>query len=168
MFLARRIAPAKWDKTNNLRLGVAEDEISADAITGDLRTRENSLSFWRCRIKTDVEIEDVVLAIAAAGERLDRLAMVWVMENEFQADGQCLKESPGRTPVTDLVDRHVDICRLDCSRLGKVAQLVATAIESNQCHVFPKGRVKELLIEAVNKGRVAPEQLADRLRSEIE
>lgn len=167
MYLARRIARAKWDKTRNLQRGLADDEISADAVTGDLRTRDNSLSFWRVRTQADGEIEDVALAIAAAGERLDRLDMVWIAEKELQADGQVLEESTGRTPITDLADRHIDICRLDYSRLGKVARRVAAAIEGDQCCILPKGRVKKLLVEAIKAGRVTPEKLADRLRSEI-
>ena len=41
MFVARMITRAKWDPKPELQTG----EISADAVTGDLRTRYNSLSF---------------------------------------------------------------------------------------------------------------------------
>ena len=44
MFLARKISLAKWSKKGELEVG----EIAADAVTADLRTQDNKLSFWRC------------------------------------------------------------------------------------------------------------------------
>lgn len=168
MFLTRKFSRAKWDVTRNVARGLAEGEISADAVTVDLRTREDTLSFWRCGTGTVEEIEDAALAIAAAGERLDRLDIVWLADDEIHTDGQSLKDTEGQTPVVDLVDRHVDICRLDYSRLGEVARRVVAAIEDNRCRRLTKARVKQLLVTAVEKGRVAPEKLANDLREEIE
>ena len=133
MFLARKIARAKWDAKRNIERGLEEGEISADAVTGDLRTQKDTLSFWRCHTGANDDIEDAVLAIAAAGERLDKLDIVWLADNELQADGHTLKDTKGRTPVADLTEKHVDICKLDYVRLGKVAQRVAAAIEEQRC-----------------------------------
>ena len=47
MFLARKISLAKWSKKQE-QGELAEDEIPADAVTADLRTQDNKLSFWRC------------------------------------------------------------------------------------------------------------------------
>ncbi len=43
MFLARKITQAKWRPKE----GFADGEIAADAVNADLRTQDNSLSFWR-------------------------------------------------------------------------------------------------------------------------
>lgn len=66
MYLARKITLSKWEA----RHGLSEEEIAADAVTADLRTQKNSLSFWRCRTETDGDVEKAVLAIAAAGRRV--------------------------------------------------------------------------------------------------
>jgi hypothetical protein len=42
--LARKVARAKWEPRSDLGDGT----IAADAVTADLRTTENTLSFWRC------------------------------------------------------------------------------------------------------------------------
>ena len=136
-------------------------------MTGDLRTQKDTLSFWRCRTGANVDIEDAVLAIAAAGERLDKLDIVWLADNELQADGHILKDTEGRTPVADLSEKHVDICKLDYVRLGNVAQRVAAAIEEQRFRRLTKARVRGLLVAAVQQGRIIPDQLADRLRAEI-
>ena len=75
MFLVRKITRAKWGSNSELSAG----EISADAVTGDLRTQRNSLSFWRCRAETNGDVEDVALAIAAARDQVDTIDIVWLM-----------------------------------------------------------------------------------------
>ena len=156
MFLARKIARAKWDAKRNIERGLEEGEISSDAVTGDLRTQKDTLSFWRCRTGSEDDIRDAALAIAAAGERLDKLDIVWLVDSELQADGHTLKDTEGRTPVADLSKRHVDICKLDYIRLGKVAQRVVAAIEDQRCRRLTKARVKGLLVTAVQQGRIVP------------
>ena len=163
MFLSRKITRAKWETRQEL----SEGEISADAVTGDLRTRENSLSFWQCRTETNGDVEEAALAIAAAGDRVDRLDIVWLAEDELKADGQTLKDTDGRTPVVELAERHVDVCTLDYVRLGKVARRVVAAIEDERCRRLTKARVKRLLIAAVRQGRIDLDGLSEGLRAEI-
>ena len=163
MFLARKISRAKW--TNDR--GLAQGEISADAVTGDLRTQGNKLSFWRCNTDTNRDVEDAALAIAAAGERVDRLDIVWVPGDQLVSDGQTLIDSRGRTPVSEMVDQHVDVCRLDYVRLGSLARCVVSAIENRRCQRLTKGRIKKLLSTAVKQGRIELDDLADALRTEI-
>lgn len=167
MFLVRKIARAKWDAKRNTERGLEEGEISADAVTGDLRTQQDTLSFWRCRTEGNTDIEDATLAIAAAGQRLDKLDIVLLVDNELQADGHTLKDTEGRTPVADLSGQHVDICRVDYVRLGKLAQRVVTAIEKQRFRRLTKARVKGLLVAAAQQGRIVTDELADGLRAEI-
>ena len=123
MFLIRKVTRAKWDPNSELSVG----EISADAVTRDLRTQRNSLSFWRCRMETNGDVKDVALAIAAARDQVDTIDIVWLAEDELRTDGQRLRNSEGRTPVTELVGLHVDVYRLDYVRLGQIAGRIVTA-----------------------------------------
>lgn len=162
MFLARKISRAKWEAKRDL----SEEEISADAVTADLRTQSNTLSFWRCGSET--EVEDAALAIAAASDHVDKIDIVWVDEDELKTDGQTLEDTPGRTHVTELIDRHVDICRLDYVRLGKVAHRVMTAIKKKQCvRRLTKRRVTEILVAAIEQGRVNLDDLEKRVQEEV-
>ena len=141
MFLARKITRAKWE--------LSAGEISADAVTGDLRTQGNSLSFWQCGIG-----EEAALAIAAPRDRVDRLDIVWLAADELQGDDQTLRKTEGKTPVTGLTKLHVDVCRLDYVRLGKVARHVVTAIERGRYFRLTKACVTKLLAAAVKQKRV--------------
>ena len=163
MFLVRAITRAKWNAANELSAG----EIPADAVTIDLRTRGNSLSFWRCPTDTDVGAEEAALAIATARERLDRLDIVWLSDEDLQADGQSLNDTEGRTPVTDMADMHVDVSHLDYVRLGRVADRVAEAIESGRYRRLSRASVRRLIEAAIAQGRIDIETLSERLRSEV-
>ena len=163
MFLARKITRAKWATTEDLSVG----EIPADAVTVDLRTQENSLSFWRCPTDSDGDVEEVALAIAAAGERVDRLDIVWLADEELQNDGHVLKNTEGRTPLTDMAAMHVDVSRLDYVRLGKVARQVDAALERDRHRRLTKARVRSLIKEAVEQGRIDSSTLHEKLRVEV-
>ena len=163
MFLARKITRAKWETKQEL----SAEEISADAVTGDLRTQGNSLSFWQCGIGEQSEVEEAALAIASAGDRVDRLDLVWLDDDELRADGQTLKNTAGRTPVAELAKRHVDVYRLDYVRLGKVARRVVTAIEGDRYRRLTKARVKKLLAAVVGQGRIDLGNLRKNVRAEV-
>lgn len=163
MFLARKIARAKWDA----KQGGVEGEIPADAVTGDLRTQDNTLSFWQCDTGTNGDVEEAALAIAAAGKRVDKLDIVWLATDELQADGQVWEHTAGQTPVADLVERHANVYRLDYARLGKVANRVAAAIKGCQYRRLTKACVKKLLSTAVKQGRIDREDLDPDLLKKI-
>ena len=168
MFLVRKISRAKWDSKNNIALRLSEGEIAADAVTGDLRTRGNAVSFWQCSDFVNADIEDTALAIAAAGDRIDKLDIVWLSQSDLTSDGHIIENTDGRTPFRDFVHRHVDVCRLDYDRLGKLAVRVHLAIQNNQCRRLTKLRIRTLLGLAVGNGRISLQDLHEEIRNQIQ
>lgn len=114
MFLARSIRRSKWP----VKIEVILDEIPADAITGDLRTSDNSLSFWHCDSSDNDDIEDAVLAISSGRYSVQKVELIWLSRPQLESAGQDLAQTDGSTPVADLVDSHVDVRSLDYQRLG--------------------------------------------------
>ncbi len=163
MFLVRKITQAKWKTNPELSAG----EISADAVTVDLRTRENSLSFWQCRTETRGDLEHAALALATAADHVDTFDIIWLTDDELRSDGQTLRNTRGRTPVQGLVDLHVDVCRLDYVRLGKVARRIVTALDEKRYRRLTRARVKKLLVEAVEQRRVELTDLQEGIQAEV-
>ena len=60
------------------------------------------------------------------------------------------------------------MCKLDYIRLGKVACRVVTAIEDNRWCRLRRTHVKELLLRAIEEGRVELDALAVSIQDEIE
>jgi len=163
-YLVRKVTRAKW----NRRDGLAEDEIPADAVTADLRTTNNTLSFWRCAALSDDEIHKAVLALATAAERLDRMDVVWVEEDIFRAHSVSLHPSDGRTPVVSRRNKHVDVVKLDLGRLSKVATLLSQALAQGQHRRLTKREVVEIIVAAVHQNLVSVDELEPKVKDEIE
>lgn len=162
--LVRKIDWAKWEQKAEL----GEGEISADAITGDLRTTKNRLSFWRCSTADISELERAALAIAASRDQLDRLDLVYLEDAWIHESGLDTLPTPGNTPVSSLRDTHVDVHRLDLIRLNRVAELVARAHRSNAGLKLSRLKVLSVLIKAVRNGLVEVDSLRGDLRSKVE
>ncbi len=163
MFLARKISRAKWPATRELSVS----EIPADAVTGDLRTQNNALSFWQCGMGSEDSVNDAALAIASAGDRVDKIDIVWFSDEDLRADGQTWRDTEGRTPVTDLVGRHIDVEGLNYARLGKIARRIVVAIEENRYLRLTKARVTKLLATAVGQGRIDLDDLREGVQKEV-
>lgn len=167
MYLARKITLAKWDPTNRNNLSLSKHEIAADAVTADLRTKENTLSFWRCPSGTQSEVKEAALAIAATWDRTQKLCIIWLDISDLQADGHKFKDTMGHTPVTDLNQQHVSIYNLDYIRLGKIAERVTMAIKNNRYHLLTKEVVRNLLVSAAQERRFSLSDLSEELQKEI-
>jgi hypothetical protein len=163
-YVARKLSRAKWD----CAVGFSENEIPADAVTLDLKTADNSLSFWECGDGTSDDLADVLAAVAAAGTRVDRMDIVWIDRNDLEQVGIDLRESQGRTPLADMGCRHLDAVRLDLSRLSSVAQAVASAIRIERWRRFSRAEVIRTLCGVVATQRLPLVGLEPEVRSEIE
>jgi hypothetical protein len=156
--LTRKISRSKWEHKD----GFGPDEICSDAVTSDLRTTDNALSFWRC------EVDEAALALAATLERPDKLDIAWMTEDAVREEGLLIAPTDGRTPVESLVKSHVDVERLDLVRLSKVAHLVAKAVRDLQCKRLTKNEVVSILADAVQRNILELNMLADLLRDAVQ
>jgi hypothetical protein len=161
--LARKITRAKWGPKPEL----GPDEVAADAVTADLRTTGNALSFWRCESPNGDDLKRAVLALAAAADRPDRLDVVCLDERAVTTSGLATKDTPGDTPVASLRLHHVDVEKLDVVRLGKVALMVVAAHRSNAGHLMTKRQVVDLVVQAVKDGLLKVADLKDKMKEEV-
>jgi hypothetical protein len=161
---ARKISRAKWGPKEDLGPG----EIAADAVTVDLRTTGNALSFWTCTTPTPQELKETVLALATNAERLDRFDVAWLTENEVLAQGLAARPTLGDTPIAALRDRHIDVEKLDYDRLGRVARLIVAALANDQHRRMSKKEVLDLVVDAVRGRKVSPHELKAQVRVEVE
>ena len=66
-----------------------------------------------------------------------------------------------------MIERHVDVCRLDYVRLGKVAHRVLTAIKEKRFMLLKKRRLTDILVAAVEQERVNLDDLEKRVQEEV-
>ena len=163
-YLARKVSRAKWEPCEYITQG----GIRADAITGCLRTKDDTLSLWQCQNIED-DITEVVLALSTAMERLDTINIVLLDRENLGSNGVSLQETPGNTPVAELCSRHIDIVNLDMSRLCIVANHVASKIRNNaDCYTFTKTQIRKLLCKAIQEQRLKIDDLKNKLKTEVQ
>ncbi len=163
--LARKISRAKWQQKEYL----AEGEIRADAISGCLRTTDDTLSWWRCS-DDEKDIDEVALALAVGPmiERFDKIDVVVLPEAILADAGLARQSTEGGTPVKDLQHRHVDLVRLDIERLGRVARILDPRIRSDDKVVqFTKARLMALVDTAIHDKRLDANDLSEKLREKL-
>lgn len=149
-YLARKIARAKWMRKSDME----EAEIRADAITGCLRTSNDTLSTWECDI-TDESLADVVLALAAAGSTIDKMDIIVLRKDTLAELGIRLDATLGRTAARHLEALHVDLTGIELERLSKLARTIADQARGNiNCYRFPRPRVISLLRSALSDGKL--------------
>ena len=159
--LVRKITPAKWRQRK-----IFEGEPpSADAITFDMKTKDNALSAWE--INSSGELNEAILAIVSAGTNLDRIDVVIIEHELLDAEGLNVVESRGKTPYENFAQRHRDIIKLDYDSLGKVAQAIIGSLKMNDSIRFTLSKLKEILKEGIKTEKIKLYDLDESIRNKI-
>ena len=164
MFLARKITLSKWGELSTL---LGPDSIPADAITVDLRTRQNRLSLWRCESINDSDIKDIALALASKNTYTSKIDIAWILEDDLTSDDQIIQRMSSDIPVQDLASKHVDLCEMNYKRLGRVADRLRIAITTGSYRRFRESEVITILKSAVSHNRLELTSLDENLRKKL-
>ena len=159
--LIRKIDKGRWLQ-NDIVNG---EDVSADAITNCLKTSGNTVSTWR--IGNEAQIDDAVLAIVSAHQHLDAIDVVWISQDQLSEYGIIMQDTPGLTPVVDLVDNHVDIAKLTYKALGTVAHCIVKSFSDKNVKRYTRGSLKKLLRTAIESGRLDAERIASSVADKL-
>jgi hypothetical protein len=154
-YFVRKYAKPKWIRT------VIDDnpfDIPADVICSDLKTDGNTLSVWE--IEDETKLEDAVLAITSDGDRLDTIDIIWIEKSEIEMKGVSYKQTPGKTPIKQLVDTHVDLCQLSYYKIGLVAESISEKVARDvQIKRYTQTDLKKIYKSAISNGVVDKDSL---------
>ena len=120
-YLVRKITLAKWPTKGQ---AFKIDELNADTITAELRTKTNQLSWWIAETKEDVERIGVSF-ISKLESKVGNIKLVMIPLELFQEFE--VKNTPqnGDTAVMDMRVLHYDVSNLTYRSLGGIAALIA-------------------------------------------
>ena len=160
----RTIRLARWDEDAILRASwLGEGEMVADPL-GDLCTKNGELSVWHVEDDRS-NLERVLLAFAATRDYLANVDYVLFDQDVLRQLGVEAMHSRGGTP-DELVNSewHRDIVELSCRR---VVTLAESLIRSGQRDRMPRKRVRALLTEAIEQGRLELGRLSEKMKAEV-
>ena len=162
-FLARSVSATKWKS----RVGIQQDEVSADGVGADLRSSDNTLSFWLYDPEQG-SLEDVVLVLASTRDQVQRMDLVWLPAETVTGMKIGLSPTPGVTPVSSLNERHRDLTGIDLSRLFRLASGIAEAIDGDRVVRFTEKQVLDILAKAVQRKLVEAARLKPSVLRKIQ
>jgi hypothetical protein len=162
MQLLRKISVAKWKAS----LQVGPEFLSADAITGCLRTTGNTLSVWK--FNTDEEAQKSLLALGSSLTRIETISYIILDVAELEKDALRLVDSEGQTAAVGSNQLHRDIVDLDHAGLEKVAIHVKRKVQLDDFKTLTKGDLKKMLIEGIKSGTLDAERLDKKLLQDIQ
>lgn len=161
-WLVHKISRAKWEAT------IGPNKISADAVTVDLRTKNNELSLWKIASLERADLEKVATALAASGQRVDTIDVAWITVKELRRRKIRLRDSPGNTAAVAYKNLHVDAKELDLAALRAIAKVIARDIRQNDHFKrFTRAEVKRLLQSGLAEGAIDLKLLKPEIRTEL-
>ena len=163
MHLARMISAQKWRVHTNIE----EGEISADAVTTDLRTSNNTLSFWWHDPSNETSLEDIAVALATGRQCVQRLDIVWLEEEAVKDVDLKIDATPGVTALSELKDAHRDVVGLDVMRLAVLSERIALAVKEDRTIRFTEKQILALIQKAIDAKRIETSALHEDVAKKL-
>lgn len=159
----RKISRAKWDLAE-LTLASA-DPIPADAITGCLRTRDNTLSLWE--IPNLDAIDKAILALSTCSESIEKIDVVFFEKSDIESFSLSVQQTNGTSPVPELNKTHYDLIGMTYGALGQFSKVVVNCIHLENTKLFSRAAVQNILIESIKNGTTDINHLNNKLKEAL-
>lgn len=131
MYLLRKINISNWpDPDNPLELS----KINSDAITTDLKTQQNLISWFLIDELNDDNFNLIAAGIGSVFKTKSRVCLVAIPYNEIETVAQSIESTPikvSKYAIKLAGDRHHNIRIDDYGTLGELAKLVSKATVNN-------------------------------------
>ncbi|MBR3888670.1 MAG: hypothetical protein IKJ32_06185 [Clostridia bacterium] len=160
----RVINRAYWPSEDEISKGINIDEIGANTITQELKTKDNTLSLWAVE-----NPEDVVLAMISNASRIDDMYTLKIEDDILYAKKLNVVNDHANSRIKELNEFHYNIRDLNYKKLADVAGAIIEALrEETNLEVFTKKDIIMILKKAIIEKRVAIQDLHKKIREEIE
>lgn len=160
-FLIRKIESQKWKQTDIFNGA----DVSADAITGSLRTTGNTLSLWE--VYSEEEINEAILAIVSHFDKADTIDIVKIKPSDLEEKSLEYERTEGLTAYEPFKKRHFNIKNLSYEKLGSVADIIVTCLRDKAELRIRRKEIKDLIINSIEDGKIKKENLKQKLIEDL-
>lgn len=164
MNLVRKVSVAKWVGAE----WASVDRIPADALSADLKTTGNTISFWLVD-SADIGDEEVLRASVAMAAAMDKAESFDVISVPLQEFENCdVVESMGRSPYTEFCPQHRDVAALDDVSHIVLAKVLSRHIYEDRRRRITRAEILKALRSALTDGRLDRNEMKDSLVKQLE
>lgn len=126
-FLVHKIQICNWMKDDNV---LPVSQVKADGITLDLKSGNNSISFWE--IDSLEELHDIALSIFTGRDELADFYVLAIPKNSLDGKIEIENNDYGETAYNKYRSRHYDLLNMDLSKLSILTEIMVEALKSDK------------------------------------
>ena len=143
-YLVRKINVNRWPDGANISLDGFE--VQADAITNDLRTDNNEISWWRVDDLSQIEMVGVSF-VSTLKEKANGVFRFVAIPFDEVNEKLSIKNTPehGITAIKAMKNEHYDIFGLNYKSLGVLADIVANSTADKSMRFIKTLKVKDAI-----------------------
>lgn len=163
-FFARMIERQKWERLKT----VGHTKTPADTLQSELKTDSNNLSLWLA--ESSGELSNAVLALAVARNKITRLDVLILDQQEYEQKGFTTVNSQenGLSAYTDFNEFHYDLVAIDYEKLGVLSQMIIDNTDNPEiCKRYGKGDIEDILYQGLLDRKFNIEELNDNLKEKV-
>lgn len=160
----RVINRAYWPGEEEINIGVDINNLGANTITQELRTKDNTLSLWAVD-----NPEDVVLAMVSNASRIDDMCTLKIDDHILSNSNLEVINESGHSRIEDLNEFHYNIKNLTYKKLADVSAVIIEALKNEEnLEIFTKNDIIKILRKAITSERLALKSLPKKIKEELE
>jgi hypothetical protein len=160
-YLVRKIAPAKWSGVQSL------EALSADALTADLRTTDNTLSLWEIGSKDELSNAVLALAVSKQAKKFEKMDLVLIPKETILAKQLSIGTNPGETLAEGLSNTHREVVDLKYPSLGVFAQIIIDLLAKNDPTTILRSEVVDIVKAACDNKTINISSLPEDMQKII-
>lgn len=175
-YYVRKITRAKWSVLNNGAEKIIEN-YRADAVANDMRTTNDTLSFWRVDSLSETDLEPVIVINSLLGDTINKIELLCIPE-EMLTDFS-FEQQDGDTVVINYKHLHFNMVKMTIKTLLDFAKSVVLSIlhddekEPREDSFIPlirrigKPEQLKLIIEWINRDEFSLDDLKEKQRETV-
>ena len=160
----RMLEKQKWERL--IELG--HEKTPADTLQSELKTDSNNLSLWLA--ESNEELLEAVLALALARNKLTRLDILVLDQQEYKEMGFSTENTPenGLSAYNDFNNFHYDLIDLNYEKLGILSQMIIESVNNPDKVIrYNKGKIGDILYQGLMSQKFRIDELEGKLQEEL-
>lgn len=169
-YLVKKINVANWPDGENTFFN-SINNLSADAITNDIRTDSNELSLWQIEVLSDIAKVGISF-VSSLDNKQNKIYLIALPFDEISGKFE-LKNTPkhGKTAIIGFNKHHYDLCNLTFEKLGDLAEVIASKTSDGSHKYVQSILVKDAINsirEMLTKGMIDRNKLGKYVKEQLE
>ncbi len=164
-FLVRMIQLNNWMDESGTILPI--DSVKADGITKDLKSDDNTMSFWE--INSLNELHDVAAALLTSRDSVHDLFVLAIPKDKLIGKIKFENNNYAETAYKKFKDRHYDLLDMNLSKIKILCEIMLESLkDESNTYDFIFLDNKDFLNQLISSGEIIEEELKKKVKKALQ